>query len=578
MSTPSRPTSTLPAPDAGGRKRWRLRQSPQRGRLQHSGLPALVALVLENRGIGTTAEAQLFLGGKSSAFADTSAYPGFDAALPIIRAAIKDKSRICVYGDFDVDGMTSTAILTETLRDLGADVLPYIPSREREGYGLNLQAMDYLADRGIQLLITCDCGTSNLAEAARARELGLDVIIVDHHLPPHALPDANALINARLPGHAYPFSDYCTAGVAFRLAEAIYDDAHRPFPEARYADLAALGTVADMVPLLGENREIVRRGLDAIANTERAGLLALISVAGYKPKDVTAETIGFNLAPRLNAAGRLSDASLALELLMTQEDGTAFALAATIDGLNQERQRLTAEAQKRAREMMKDRPGLPLTMVGDAGFHQGVIGLVASRLVEVFGRPAIVYQRGEVESRASCRSIPEFDITGALRTCDGLFERYGGHHQAAGFTIRNDRLAELEERLLAHAGALLASSDLTPSLDIDAEWPLNALRSDEIRWLGKLQPYGMGNPEPRLLSRNVTVVEARGVGQNSQHLRLKLKSGAVVWPAICFGWEGDIPAEGSHVDLVYSLSSDRYGPGEQGGALQLTVVDLAPSS
>lgn len=567
-------SSQIATAPLGGRKRWRLRTTPLRGRLAHSGLPELIALVLENRGIGTLSEAQGFLGGKETSLGDASLLPGFDGAIGLLRAAVREKRLVSVYGDFDVDGITSTAILTDTLRDLGGEVLPYIPHREREGYGLNVRAIDSLADRGVELLVTCDCGTSNLVEVNHARELGIEVIVVDHHLPPQALPNATAFVNPKLPEHDYEFIDYATGGLAFRLAEALYADAHKPFPEQRYAELAALSTVADMVPLLGENREIVRRGLAALAETQRPGLKALMAVAGVTPKNVTSESIAFSLAPRINASGRLADARLALDLLLTRDEGSAIALAASIDGLNKERQRMTLEAQKLAQEMMEGRLDASLVLVGHQDFHQGIIGLVASRLVETFGRPAVVYQRGESESRGSCRSIAAYDITGGLRSCGDLFERYGGHKQAGGFTIRNERLPALEERLLEHAASQLDGLDLAPALEIDAEWPLNALRSQEIRWLAKLQPYGVGNPDVLLLSRDVTVVEAKGVGEDGRHLKLKLRSGPVVWPAIAFGWDAPLPEPGSHVDLVYSLSADRYGPSEGGGALQLTVVDL----
>jgi single-stranded-DNA-specific exonuclease len=411
----------------------------------------------------------------------------------------------------------------------------------------------------------------------RARSLGVDVIVVDHHLPPAELPDTSALINPKLPDGRYRFIDYSTAGIAFRLAGALYESALRAFPEARYAELAALGTVADMVPLLEENREVVRRGLEAIAVTERPGLRALISVSGLKPKDVTSESIAFSLAPRINAAGRLADARMALEMLLTDEEGTALSLAANIDALNRERQRMTHEAQEMARVMVESRPDVPLIVTGHEDFHQGIIGLVASRLVETFGRPAVVYQKGAAESRGSCRSITEYDITNGLRSCGELFERFGGHHQAAGFTIRNDRLDALEAALVEHAGQQLAGFDLTPTLDIDAEWPLADLRSQEIKWMNKLQPFGQGNPEVSLLSRNVLVADAKLVGQDGRHLRLRLKSGNVTWPAICFNHESACPEPGSQIDLVYSLSSDRYGPVEGGGALQLTVLDFAPS-
>jgi single-stranded-DNA-specific exonuclease len=560
-----------------GGKSWRLRSSPLRGSLQHSGLPKLIALALENRGVSSNTEAQRFLGGRESRFRDPSDLPAFEKAIQLLSEALSSGRLVSVYGDFDVDGISSTAILTEALRDLGVIVLPYIPNREREGYGLNLRAIDSLADRGVELLVTCDCGTTSVAEVEHARTLGIEVIVVDHHVPPVQLPDAGALVNPKLPDARYSFIDYSTAGIAFRLAGELYESNGRAFPEARYAELAALGTVADMVPLLDENRELVRRGLAAMAKSDRPGLRALIDVAGYKPKDVTSETIAFALAPRINAAGRLADARLALELLLTEEEGTALSLAAQIDALNRERQRMTLEAQILAREIVQARPEAPLLLVGHAGFHQGIIGLVASRLVESYGRPAVVYQQGEVESRGSCRSIFDYDITTGLRACGDLFERYGGHRQAGGFTILNQRLPELNERLVEHAAVALDGFDLTPVLEIDAQWPLNALRSEEIRWMGRLEPHGQGNPDVTLLSRDVTVAESRKVGQEGQHLRLKLRHGAVVWPAIAFGWEGDVPLEGSRVDIVYSLSADRYGPSENGGALQLVVVDLAES-
>jgi single-stranded-DNA-specific exonuclease len=571
VSTPSRTAGR------GSRKTWRLRQSALRGRLQHSGLPKLVALVLENRGVGSTAEAQRFLGGRETHFNDPFAIPGFEASLTLLRRALDERRSIAVYGDFDVDGITSTAILTEALRALGGEVTPYIPNREREGYGLNKRAIDSLADRGVEVLVTCDCGTTANPEVEHARGLGMEVVVVDHHIAPSVLPGASALLNPKLP-HEGDVTEFSTAGLAFRLAAALYDARGVAFPEGRYAELGALGTVADMVPLVDENRELVRRGLAAFAESERPGLLALVEVAGARPGKMTSETIAFGLAPRINAAGRLADARLALDLLLAQDELEAQALAGQIDALNRERQRMTLEAQKLALEMTETRPGAPLTVVGHPDFHQGIIGLVASRLVETLGRPAAVYQRGEAESRGSCRSIAEYDITAGLRSCHDLFERYGGHRQAGGFTIRSDNLEAFEERLVEHAAKELEGFELAPAIEVDAEWPLNELRSQEIRWLGKLEPHGQGNQVPTLLSRKVTVLEAKTVGEDGAHMRLKLKAGAVSWPAIAFRWEGELPEAGSMVDVVYSLSADSYGPSENGGALQLTVLDLAPAN
>jgi single-stranded-DNA-specific exonuclease len=490
---------------------------------------------------------------------------------------VRNGEPVIAYGDFDVDGVTSAATIVETLTDLGGVADAYIPQRKSEGYGLNIGAIDRLASQGTRVIVTCDCGTSSRREVAYAADRGIDVIIVDHHLPPAELPPATALVNPKLAGSRYPFSDHSTAGLAYRLAEALYDAFGRPFPAERYLDLAALGTVADMVPLLGENRQLVSRGLAALTRTERPGLRALLQVADIATGKLSSETIAFALAPRLNAAGRLADARLAFELLTTRDEERALALATQIDGLNRERQQLTREAELIARDLVTD-PDLPVTIVGHERFHQGVIGLVASRLVEQLGRPAVVYEQGQQESRASCRSIGAYDITGGLRSCADLFERYGGHHQAAGFTIRSDRLPELQARLTQHAATALAGVELAPSLQVDAEWPLAALKTQEIRWLGKLGPFGVANSDPVLVSRGVIAAESSLVGEERRHLRLKLRDGPVIWPAISFGWEDEAPAAGTRLDVVYTLASDRFGPTGGGGALQLRVLDLAAAS
>jgi single-stranded-DNA-specific exonuclease len=572
---------TVPLPAGGpslartaGRKRWRLRESPHRGRLKHLGLPPLVAHVLENRGVASNHEAQLFLGGKPTLFCDPTSLPGFVPALQVLRGAIRDGRLISVYGDFDVDGITSTTILSETIRDLGGNALPYIPNREREGYGLNVRAIDSLADRGVEVLVTCDCGTTSIAEVEHARAHGIEVVVVDHHVPPELLPAASALLNPKMPSQEDAFAEYATGGIAYRLAEALYDDFHRSFPDRQYVELAAISTIADMVPLLGENRELVRLGLASLAESSRPGLQALMKVAGIEPKSVSSESIAFGLAPRINATGRLSDARLALDLLLTREEGTAMMLAEQIGALNKERQRITLEAEELARQLVEERPETPLILIGHESFHQGVIGLVASRLVEAYGRPAAVYQKGEALSRGSCRSIAGYDIVAGLRSCGELFERYGGHTQAGGFTIRNERLAELEERLVDHAGKALSGVELGPVLEIDADYALGQLRSQEIKWLGKLQPHGVGNPGVMMLSRDVLVMESGVVGEG-KHLRMKLKAGGVTWPAICFRWDGGVPEPGDSIDAVFSLSADRYGTSANGGLLQLTVEDLA---
>jgi single-stranded-DNA-specific exonuclease len=295
-----------------------------------------------------------------------------------------------------------------------------------------------------------------------------------------------------------------------------------------------------------------------------------------KPKSVSAGTIAFTLAPRLNAAGRLDDARLGLDLVMTSDEHEAMSLATRLNDLNRERQRLTREAELLAQELVQERGQLPITIVGHEDLHKGIVGLVASRLVELLGRPAAVFQRESLESRGSCRSIPEYDIVAGLRSCGDLFERFGGHRAAAGFTLRNDRLREFDQRLTEHAARELEGIDLTPALEVDAEWALAQVRGQEIKFLERVGPFGKDNPRVTLLSRNVLVCEASARGADGRHLRMKLKDGNVTWPAIAFGMGEFVPAVGARIDVVYSIDDDRYGP-DMGGStpLQLHVEDFA---
>jgi single-stranded-DNA-specific exonuclease len=362
----------------------------------------------------------------------------------------------------------------------------------------------------------------------------------------------------------------------------------------------ALGTVVDMAPLLGENRELVRRGLAALARTRhggRPGLRALMKVAGVDPGRLDTEALSFALGPRLNAAGRIANARLAYDLLVARDEEEAARLAQRLDELNRERQRQTLGALSLARELWDaEDPGSSLVMVGHPALGSGIVGLVAARLAEEFYRPAVVYELGENSSRASARSIPEFDIVGALRTCAPLLRRFGGHRQAAGFTADNQALPAIKERLLKQAARELAPLDLAPTIEVDAPMPLRALRAAEIQGLGLLAPHGIGNPRPTFLSRGVTVLECQAVGSDGQHLRLKLRDGPMVWPAIAFGMGeglsakgGSVPGggdsqqpareagrllePGSRIDVVYAFSADRRG----GDNLELEVLDFLPS-
>ncbi|MGA2285286.1 MAG: single-stranded-DNA-specific exonuclease RecJ [Dehalococcoidia bacterium] len=554
------------------RRRWRLRRSPHAGALRDTDYPPLIQRLLENRGIADAAQASAFL---------DDAHPSFDpATLPDAATAVERLSRaaaaneaVAVFGDFDVDGITSVAILTEGLTALGARVIPYIPDRFAEGYGLNQPAIQRLHDEGASLLLAVDCGTSSVEEVAFARSLGMDVLIVDHHVASgDRLPDALALVNPKsLTARDWHF-DLASAGLAYFLLRALFDALGRSFPEQRFLELAALGTVADMAPLLGANRWLAQSGLAAVQQTERCGLRALMEVASVHPSRIDTESLSFVLSPRLNAAGRLAHARLSLELLLCDDDASAWEMARQLDSLNRQRQRHTATALDLAWSLFAEEDDASLLMIGHSDVPAGVAGLVASKMAEALYRPVVVYQRGETESRASSRSIPEFDIASALRGCDDLFLRFGGHPQAAGFTADNACLPAIKERLTACAEEQLAGLDLAPVIDVDAEVGLRELGRQEIRWLAKLAPHGVDNREPVFLSRGVTAADCRVMGGDGKHLRLKLKDGYVTWPAVGFGLGSAAVPDGQRIDAVYSLSSDR-----RDGSLQLTLHDLRPS-
>jgi single-stranded-DNA-specific exonuclease len=570
-----------------GRPHWRLRQQPDGGRLRDSGYPPLIQRLLALRGLGTAAEARAFLEGHPPPRGDDPfLLPNMDAAVRRLRSALEQNETVAVFGDFDVDGVTAAALLCQGLTALGAPTIPYIPDRFREGYGLNLSAVESLRSRGAALLVTADCGTSSRPEIERARSLDMGVVVLDHHRVPDELPPADALVNPKLAGGGSPHAELSAVGVGYLLLRALYDDLGRSFAAEQYLDLVALGTVADVAPLVGMNRHLVRRGLAALADTRRPGLLALMAVAGIDRGRIDTQDISFALGPRFNAAGRLEHAGLSYDLLVCDEEERARALAERLNRLNQERQQRQAESLDLARAVLAAEGAAgerPLVMVGHPTFSPGIVGLVAAKLAEEFYRPAVVYELGEAASRASARSIPEFDITAALRSCADLLEKFGGHHQAAGFTARNDRLPVIEERLLAVASEELGGRDLAPAIDIDAELPLRDLRGPEIRLLSGFAPHGNGNPEPTFLSRAVRVVESRTAGRpEAGHRRLKLRDGPVVWPAIAFRLheegEGESsagvgPTLGETVDIVYTLTPDR----RTSDGLELRVLDLRPS-
>lgn len=543
-------------------------------------LPKTVAQILYNRGLTDPETVTAFLArAGAGTSADLFRLKGLNSALDRINAAIRAREPIAIYGDYDVDGVTATALLVQTLAAFGADVRPYIPHRADEGYGLNVEALDLLKSEGVRLVVTVDCGVRSLDEAAHARAIGLDLIISDHHMPGDSLPQAVAVINPKQPSCPYPFKELAGVGLAFKIAQGLltvnarHNERRVDLTEDDLLDLVTLGTVADLAPLLDENRSLVARGLPHLQASARPGLKALIDISRTTIIDTTA--IGFALGPRLNAVGRLDHALNAYKLLMTTSNGEAERLALDLDLRNRERQALTKDLFELARAQVIDRAkDAPILIAAAPEFKAGVVGLVASRLTEEFYRPAVVIEQGPTESRGSCRSIPEFHITRALDQCADLFVRHGGHAAAAGFTIETARLDELTRRLLDIAGRELNVADLQPTLPIDAELSLHALKPELFDALKQLEPHGYANPQPIFASRRVNVVEARAVGADGSHLKMRVNDdGCPPMDAIAFrhgAWAGSLHL-GDKIDLAYTFEKNEW----QGRtAFQLNVKDI----
>ena len=543
--------------------------------LMDSGLTPILAQLLYNRGFHSPDQALDFLS-KDEVSHDAALLPGLEQAVERLRTAVRNRERVAVFGDFDVDGITGTAIMARALTSLGVKVIPYIPHRVEEGHGLSTDAVGYLAAQGATLLVTVDTGVTAFAEVAAAQDMGVDVIITDHHLAPQGAPDACAIIDPRLPGSTYPFPHLTGAGLAYKLSEALLQSFGTNAQEqmGTLISLAALGTVADVAPLLDENRSIVRSGLEELARSSSTGLQAMFRTARIEDVSFDAETIGWVLAPRLNAAGRLDHADASYRLLVTNDAGEAEGLALQLEQQNRDRRTMTTEAYEKARSLVEP---APLIMVGDESFSPGIIGLVASRLAEEFHRPAVVLSLGPDVSRGSCRSIPEFDVGSALHEVAPLVEgmlRFGGHPQAAGFTVRTSSLDSLRSRLTSVARDALSDQVLQPRLDIDVELPLRDLPRDIYPMVQRLAPFGAANPAPLFLSRNVQLMSNRQTGSNGDHKLLKLKENGITWDAIAFRNSCLLPEGVDRVDVVYTVEIDRWRSHQ---TLRLNVKDVRPA-
>lgn len=542
-----------------------LRLSP----ILHQGEGPLAAQLLFNRGLRDARTAQAFLSISEDLSHDPFLLADMQTAVKRLHQAVSSEEHLCVFGDFDADGLTGAAILYQALRALGGRVMPHIPHRVTEGYGLNNAALDSLAENGVTLVITTDCGVNAVEEVTYARQLGMDVIVTDHHTISSMAPAA-AVINPKRSDSAYPFRDLAGVGVAFKLAQALFLDAGKPLPED-FGDLIALGTIADLVPLLGENRYLVGRGLESLNRSTRPGLVELMRRAGLSPGKIDSRAVSHTLAPRLNASGRIDHSITSFKLLITDSSEEAKALADELEKNNAQRQQLTEEALALAREQAASQEGSPI-LLAMGPFTPGVTGLIASRLVDEFSRPAIVIALGEKESRGSARSIPEFNVISALIDCKDILSRFGGHPKAAGFTVSNNHIDALHKRLVASAASLPAET-LLPTITIDGQIPLSSMGPEAWRTVKQFAPFGMSNPEPVFLSNRVKISESRMVGDN--HLLLKIHDGKMTWPAIGFKRGEDAGAIGPWADIVYNLAIDRWGNGE---LLELRLCDWRPAT
>jgi single-stranded-DNA-specific exonuclease len=565
-------------------KYWYVKPAASRDVLRQYPMHPALAQVLYSRGFDTPQKADQFLSAENTIDGNLLSTKGrnrpIDRFIGRVLQAIDKQEKIVIYGDFDADGVTSTALMMQVLTAMGANARYYIPHRANEGYGLNSEALLKLRRQGAGLVITVDCGIRSVEEVEAANAEGLDIIITDHHSLGQDLPNAFAVINPKHIEGNYSEDMLAGVGVAYRVIEALLTVARNrrefrqfEFPLEDLLDLVAIGTVADLAPMdRPQNRALVRRGIEVLNRAKRPGVRALMEVAGLEPGSISSTTIGFSIGPRINAAGRLDSATVAYELLSTTDARVAEQHALTLQTLNLKRQDLTRSAQEMVREQVEAAENLPLIFAADESFQPGIVGLVAGRLTEAYYRPSIVMETGATESRASCRSIPEFDITDALDQCADLLVRHGGHAQAAGFTVLNENIPALQARLLELAETSLSGHDLQPMLEIEAEIAPEELSMKLVSEMARLEPTGHHNQSPVLMSSGLQVLDFRKVGKTGDHLKLQLqRNGSAPLDAIAFGLGSWADAMPPCVDVAYYLEINEYN-GRR--SLQLNVQDI----
>lgn len=564
------------------RKTWRIKPkdlSAQKRLIEALGISPIVAQLLINRDIEVPQEAEGFLNPSLLNLHNPLLMKEMKPAVSRIKKAVRNKERIMVYGDYDVDGISATALLSLVLKEMGAVLEYYIPNRLDEGYGLNRKAISYINKRKVNLLITVDCGVTACQEIEELNRLGIDTIITDHHNPLNELPKAYAIIDPLQKDCSYPDKNLSGTGVAFKLASALMGEDNDSLYE--HLDLVCLGTVADVVPLIGENRILVKNGLNELTHTKKAGLQALIESSYLKGKDITSHYVGYILGPRINATGRLGSPELSLRLLLAEDYQEAKSLAQTLEQENRNRQRMEELVLKEAVAKVEreiDFKENRIIVLEDEGWHQGVIGIVASRLVDRFYRPAIMISIDGNKAKGSCRSIKSFHLFEVLSECSNLLNSYGGHRYAAGLSLHRNRLLDFKKKINAIAHQRILPKDLVPIIDIDMEMPLSSFNKKLLLELDELSPFGLGNPKPVFSSRNLALRSAPQILRRDG-IKMWITDGKITAEAIGFRMADSLPSNPlcQRVDLAYTCNLHTY-KGITSIQLQLKDLRIAESA
>lgn len=558
---------------------WQLKEkAPVEFTEKFPELSPIVAQLLFSRNLHTQeAVDEFLLPDYSQDIHDPFLFKDMEKACQRIYQAIATQELITVFADYDADGVSSAIILHSVLSDLGANFNVYLPHREKEGYGLNPVAVEEIVGAGTKLIITCDCGVSNNPEIALANTKNVDVIVTDHHALPETLPDAHAIIHPQAPGETYPFKFLCGGGVAFKLAQGLLKHASNKFElkdkeakEKWLLDMVAISTVADMVPILGENRTLLKHGLIVLKKTRRVGLQMMFKVAGIEPKEIDATTIGFAIAPRINTAGRMDHANQAYFLIKETDPDKAAAMAVALNQNNTERQKITESIFREAKNLDLDIQD-KLLVFYKSDWPAGLISLAANKLLREYNRPCLVLCGQGDKIVGSARSLEGFNITEALTKNKDLLVRFGGHPQAAGFTVTAQNYDMLIKNLKALATQELTDAALQSKLDIEKKIDLDQINWDLVDWLAKFAPYGQGNPEPYFMSENVFISQARKVGSDAQHLKLELAQNKKKIGGIGFGLGNIDLAIGHNVDIVYNININEWNGNRE---IQLKIKDI----